>query len=136
MDSRLSPIEGRTVQIEHAWKTHIPSFLNAMASVPSIAHEVTTLARRLDERAEPQPQGISDEISARSEKLETTLAALVQRIDAMDVHGKHADAAIGAIWQRIEFVRREILFEFNHGSEKAPPNGTGKRKKETRIISS
>jgi hypothetical protein len=103
-----------------------------MASVPSIAHEVTTLARRLDERLE---RGIADEIDARSEKLETTTADLLQRINAMDVRGNHTDVAIGEIWERIEFVRREILFEFNHGSEKVPPNGTEAPKNDTRIVS-
>lgn len=136
IEARLLPLEARTTQIEQAWQTHIPSFLNAMASVPAVSHEVAALSRRLDELVETSSMTTANDIAVLSKSLEDSVANLSQRTDAIEARGKNADTAIGSLWERVEFVRREVLFEFNHGSnKKAAPNGTGTQHVKPRIIS-
>lgn len=130
IEDRISSIDARTAQNEQAWHTHISSFLNAAASVPALSHEVVALSRRLDELADTRPW------TAALSKQEALVAILSQRTDAVELRTKNSDAAIGALWERIDFVRREILFEFNHGSSrKSAPNGAGTLRIEPRIIS-
>lgn len=121
IESRMKPIESRIEGIEGAWRAHIPSFLNAMASVPAISHEFVALAKRLDELAQVQFK--------RAEATEACLAAT-------EVRGKNVDASIASLWERIEFVRREILFEFSHRPGPAMMRGDSQNgKMESRIIS-
>ncbi|MDX8531110.1 methyltransferase domain-containing protein [Mesorhizobium sp. VK25A] len=136
LEAKAAPLDARTAQIEQAWQKHIPSFLNAMASVPAVSHEVTALSKRMDELAETRSRCTSDEIASLSKRLEEITSTLSQRADAAETRANNADAAIGSLWERMEFVRREVLFEFNHGSGRnSAPTGTGTRKIEPRIIS-
>lgn len=85
-----------------------------MASVPAISYEVAALSKRLDD----------------------AFASFSQRADAAEARGENADAAIASLWERVEFVRREILFEFNHGSSgKSAADGAGLKKVEPQIVS-
>ena len=70
VEGRIAPIEGRISSLRpgqhrskpewhrssRLWHTHIPSFLNAVASVPAVSHEIVGLSKRLDELAEIQSQ--------------------------------------------------------------------------------
>ncbi|TGQ66899.1 MAG: FkbM family methyltransferase [Mesorhizobium sp.] len=136
IEGRLAPIESRLSSLEQAWHTHISAFLNAMASVPAVSHEVAALSRRLNELTKTHSRASDSETAALAERLEEVVAALSQRADAVEARGKNADAAISSLWERVEFVRRETLFEFNHGSKgQSAPNGGGDQKIRPLIVS-
>lgn len=74
---------------------HLPALLNALETVPALAHEIARVRREVN--------------SLRAETPAATEARL------QELHRE-----VGRVWQRLEFVRMEIMYEMNHG-----PRGTG-----------
>lgn len=152
-ESRMARLDDQLQSLDKAWQTHLTSFLNAVASVPAMSHEVAGLTARLNKAAPKDIEArleqlhsriklldhawetdapkflnaaqsipaISHEILALSDRLTSATATPSLHADALkDVH-----ASIAALWDRIEFVRAEFLFELNHGSKRPPvPNTT------------
>jgi predicted SAM-dependent methyltransferase len=122
---QASGVEGRVGSLETAWRQHVPSFLNAVGSVAALAHETAALRRLLDELNEK----IQNNELERSRCLKTLIDNVSSRIDTLSssieqreaeelTREKNNNNSVSALWERIEFVRREILFEMNHGGSK------------------
>ncbi|GGF63775.1 hypothetical protein GCM10007301_24460 [Azorhizobium oxalatiphilum] len=85
---------------EEAWSTHIPAFLNAVSSVGAFGHDL-------------QRQGTAlADLSRRIEAVEGQGAAVT---DLQQIAARHW-SSIGEVWQRLEFMRKEILFEVSLGN--------------------
>jgi len=107
----IKQLTASTSQLEQAWQTHIPSFLNAVATVPAALRQ----------------------INEQSLQIQNSTQQLNYRINHAEAQSNNADASIMALWERIEFVRREILFEMKHGAKNTARN-TGSAT-ESRIVS-
>lgn len=114
---------------EAAWHQHMPAFLNATATVGAFGHE---LARhRRDTKAEiadlrERIEGMFD-LGDQVAALASELQSLSARVAALEAQGnaaatqlQEAGASLGAriseCADRIEFVRREILYEVKYGA--------------------
>ncbi len=124
-----------------AWQQHAPAFLNAVSTVGAFGHELArhkrdSAARHAELRAD------IDSLQSRGEALPAlqqdvaVLSAALREAEARlaTAEGRHADHAerhdaaahshgemrqqLGELAARIEFVRREILYEFRY----APPS--------------
>ena len=130
---------------EDTLSQHIPAFLNAVSTVPAMAHRLSeTLARVAElersyelakaENTSEKLQSLlsrADELERRyeltkaannSEKLQDlqdTLLELSDRLSTFEEHSgkQNSENEIAKIWERLEFVRREILYEMNHGRQ-------------------
>lgn len=123
IEARLAPIEARLSELAapragepvevtvgtQSWDRLAPSFLNAVSTVEAFAHElratraeVSDLRQRLD-RAEGAHEVMRGELSEQGSR-------------APD---------LTAVWDRIEFVRRELMFEqrYGRGGAMSPPAG-------------
>jgi predicted SAM-dependent methyltransferase len=74
---------------------HLPALLNALETVPALAREIARVRREVN-----------------SLRAETSAATEAQLQDLQQ--------EVGRVWERLEFVRLEIMYEMNHG-----PRGTG-----------
>lgn len=133
-------------------RQHLPAFLNAMASIPALGHELLALRaanksvedslRALDERVSPASkhddhssavmtalQVALDENRAEHDKLWKN--AEESGIDRANLwkSAEQATHSIGELWRRVEFVRKEIMYEMRFGLATA----TDKRPK-TKIV--
>jgi hypothetical protein len=86
-------------QLQQAWSRHVPAFLNAVSSVGALGHEVHRQKQLLDTNV-TKLFGIADQ----------------------------NQSSFGELWQRLEFVRKEILFEL------ASRTGAAARKLEPAIL--
>jgi predicted SAM-dependent methyltransferase len=134
-DTHLTAIEAmgtRVAALEAAWRQHIPAFLNAVGTVPAFAQELSLLRDRVqqigvrldDEDADVH--AIRERIGSVEEQIRSIEERMEQagtRLDNTDARLDNADAGTRAIWERIEFVRREILFEMAHGGNGPPVTG-------------
>ncbi len=127
------PSEARLAALEAAWHQHVPSFLNAVGTVSAFGHELARfrheLARfRHELSAQPERmQAVERRLEAmmadererlRAEHSATMTARIDEfatRLDHSGLRLDNTDASVHSLWERIEFVRREILFEMQHG---------------------
>jgi predicted SAM-dependent methyltransferase len=85
---------------------HLPALLNALETVPALSHEIVRTRRELDTlRAE-----IATDRGASTAERQATAGRERQETAERDLRDE-----IGRIWQRLEFVRMEIMYEMNHG---------------------
>ena len=97
---------------------HLPALLNALETVPALSHEIARTRRELD--------AVRAGIAADRE---ADAAELARQEDAeRDLRNE-----IVRIWQRLEFVRMEIMYEMNHGPRGMEISGRP-RKVEPRIL--
>jgi predicted SAM-dependent methyltransferase len=115
--------------LETAWRQHIPTFLNAAGTVPALAHELSRVCVRVE-------QAVShiDEREAGTGAILEDINGLRARATQIATRLDNQDANNRATWERIEFVRREILFEMARG-ERASVRATGARTMAARILS-
>lgn len=134
-EGRMAPLEARLAALEGAWREHVPSFLNAVGTVSAFGHE---LARaRQDMAASTRASAeVGEELARARQDLAASARASAEmgeglarfeqatspRLDQTQVRLDNADRSIASLWERIEFVRREVLFEMNHGG--AAPTDT------------
>jgi hypothetical protein len=105
LDAHTKAFEGRLQNLEEAWRQHIPAFLNSVTSVGAFGHE----------------------LAQQRKTLETS------RQEFQDTNAKYSSSTL-ELWERLEFIRREIMFEMKY----AMNNNTseGKQRLEPRIVSS
>ena len=118
IEDRLAPIEARLLALDEAWRRHIPEFLNAVGTVSAFAHELRRSQVLVDGRLGDAGTRL-DSAGTRLDDADTRLNDADTRLNDADTRLGNADASISSIWERIEFVRREILFEMAHGSGQA-----------------
>jgi predicted SAM-dependent methyltransferase len=139
VEANLVPMEARLAALEAAWRQHVPSFLNAVGTVAAFAHEITHLRHELAAQPERMQAALDAARQAAERKLrefaeemgrlrhETAshtvmraehaarMDSLAGRLEQDGLRIDNIDASIQSIWERIEFVRREMLFEMQHG---------------------
>ena len=118
LDARLAPLEigvagldARLAPLEFAWRQHVPSFLNAVGTVSAFAYELTQLRER------------SEQTARRLDTVAATTNTQQGRIEQAAIRLDNADATARSIWERIEFVRRETMFEMAHGDRGRAQSG-------------
>jgi predicted SAM-dependent methyltransferase len=137
LEAQLVPQEGRLAALEGGWRQQVPAFLNAVGTVDAFAHQLVrqrqqtgatleTIARQLEEVAVQSGQAAQrleemaaqrlEALAAQSQSTDALAGRLDAEIDQTRTRLDNGDASIGALWERIEFVRREVLFEMAHGS--------------------
>lgn len=87
-EASLSEIEARLSTIEAGWRQHVPALLNAASSVGAFGYQLSAVQRDTDKKIEELWQSEGN-----------------------------ASKEIGQIWHRLEFVRKEVLYEFKYGTE-------------------
>lgn len=130
-DARIAVLEAlnpRVTSLESAWRQHVPSFLNAVGTVPAFARELA-VARDCIDKVTAKLEQHDKNISTICEQVKSNQ----HRIDNATTRLDNDDASIRAIWERIEFVRREILFEMAHGDRSSARTNSTSRIK-ARII--
>jgi predicted SAM-dependent methyltransferase len=126
IESRLTPVESRLSShearldamdvsglsrlpaLEAAWRTHVPAFLNAVSSVGAFGHKLREVRNDIDRQ--------------RNELVEARAEAEQSRQE------------LRRLADRIEFGRREVLFELAHGSGFAETGARRNERLEPRII--
>jgi hypothetical protein len=110
IEGRLAALEARVTQFETGWRQHVPAFLNSISTVRSFGFELSKTSQEIDE--------LRDKIHVFSEfqhKSESSMDECRKSLDEISKEFRNfagnASNDISGIWQRIEFVRREILFE-------------------------
>lgn len=84
--SALEALEDRLSTIEAGWRQHLPALLNVASTVGAFGYELSALQRHTD-------KGIKDIWQAAA----------------------NANKEIGELWKRVEFVRKEIMYELKYG---------------------
>jgi hypothetical protein len=92
-------------------------------SVDAEFNDLKEMVRALRDAAGTTPPDLSEDPLLASVQAEQ--GKLVQRAE-------NADNSIAALWDRIEFIRREILFEMSYGG--ASGNDSASRKRPTRVV--
>ena len=142
IEDRLAPIEARLLALDEAWRRHIPEFLNAVGTVSAFAHELRRSQVLVDGRLGDAGTRLDsagtrlDDADTRLNDADTRLNDADTRLNDADTRLGNADASISSIWERIEFVRREILFEMAHGSGQASAAAAAVPRTAARIVSS
>jgi hypothetical protein len=121
-------------QLELSWRQNLPAFLNAVSTVNAFGHELRGLRRELEQEHQKAEQGLHSlrqEIRQEVQQgLQSTRLEMEQgrrsvhqeirkemdeAIESLRGGLQRADASVVAIWERIEFVRCEMLFEMKYG---------------------
>ena len=98
----------RLSALEAAWRTHLPAFLNAVSSVGAFGHKLLETRKDIERQQNELTQA-----RAEAEQFRQELRSLADRI---------------------EFARREVLFELAHGSGIAETRAQRSERLEPRII--
>ena len=124
----------RLATLDDAWRQHVPAFLNAVGTVDAFGHElvrvrdnVASQLSQLRDDAANQLNQLRDEVTGQFEQASIPVSAAKDdvtrlssetnsKLDQTKVRLDNADASIGSLWERLEFIRREIMFEIAHGA--------------------
>lgn len=114
-------------QLESSWRQNVPAFLNAVSTVNAFGYELGKLRRELEQglvsvRQEFDEQSKHGFPSLRQD-IESRLQSVRQEIRQESDQGlnplrgglEQTNESIIAIWERIEFVRCEMMFEMKYG---------------------
>jgi hypothetical protein len=120
-----------------SWRQHAPAFLNAVSTVGAFGHELLRYRDEsvgglaaLDRQIAAIRAQLDSQTAAIRAQLDSEIMAIRAELDGLKARSHQTDALAA----RIEFVRREILFEFNHaGDAKNPP--TAPPEGQPRVIS-
>jgi hypothetical protein len=112
LQSRLTTIAARFEALEAGWQQHLPAFLNAVASVRAFGHE---LAHAKHDLSQVKTE-LEAELEARIAQPEASIARLGTEDETIWGAISKANTEIERLWQRVEFVRSETLYELKYGS--------------------
>lgn len=98
--TQLASCDQRLSILEAAWRQHIPAFLNAVATVPSFAHELAATKN-----------STVRELAALQNSLAENAIDQSNLWTAME----RANREVGQLWERLEFARKEIMYEVRFG---------------------
>jgi hypothetical protein len=134
LEARVAPLEARVAQFESGWRQHLPAFLNSISTVRSFGFELSKASQEIDE--------LRDKIHVFGESQHKSESSMDECRKSLDEISKefrnfagNASNDISGIWQRIEFVRREILFELKYGRN-ASVTDSPSRVTKSRVIAS
>ncbi len=101
-----------------------PAVQSAQADQVELRHELVLLQQRTDllETHLPELLSICSSYTGSSRRMQRQVDELAQRVEASSYDGaaleRHAQD-IQALWERLEFVRKELMFELRyHGGER------------------
>lgn len=133
---RLQPIEARLAALENGWRQHLPGLLNAVSSIAAFGYELASLRREMQANADGSSEAIAALRGEMQAKADESRGAVVTLQREFETFGRDQRAAtdrvateisnlwksadlstrgIGDLWQRVEFVRREIMYESKYG---------------------
>jgi hypothetical protein len=127
VEGRLAPFEARVAQFETGWRQHVPAFLNAVSTVRSFGFELSKRGQEVDELRDKirvfgefqhKSESSMDECRKSLDECRKSLDECRKSLDEISKEFRefagNVSNDIPRIWQRIEFVRRELLYEFNY----------------------
>jgi hypothetical protein len=114
----IGPVEAQPQALEAAWRTHVPAFLNAVGTVGAFGHKLVQVRTDTDKLREDFMQIRGSEEKLREDFVQVRTDTEKLREDFVQVRAgeEKVPREIKELWERIEFVRREILFELAHGN--------------------
>lgn len=131
LDGTTSALDGlieqaeKFKQVESSWRQNVPAFLNAVSTVNAFGYELAKLRRELEQGL----ASVQREFDEKSERgfspirrdIESRLQSVRQESEQglNSLHGglQRANESIVAIWERIEFVRCEMMHEMKYGRQ-------------------
>jgi hypothetical protein len=137
LESRLPEIETRLAErdaalerLDAGWRQHLPAFLNAVSSIGAFGHELGRARSEAGQvRSEAEQarsnadwarseaeQARSDAEQAHSEAGRVRTQSDQVRAELEDVRAQ-LGGDIGRLWERLEFIRREIMFEMKYARD-------------------
>jgi predicted SAM-dependent methyltransferase len=121
-DGRIAELEARLAIIENGWREHMPAFLNAVSTVRAFGFELLQSEKKLRQEFDDRLEKLRQELD---ERLATEEAASRQESEAargeIRAAADAAQTGLAKTQERIEFVRREMMFEHRYGRT----NGNG-----------
>jgi hypothetical protein len=93
----LSPVEARIAALEREWQRHTPAFAGAVSKANALGAELGRISRRIE-------SGLQQLESARQELGQS-----------LELQRKN----VTEMWERIEFMRCEMLFEIKYTGQKS-----------------
>ena len=140
VEPRILALEALVARLEAGWQTHVPAFLNAVSSVGAFGHQLAQFKADLSLHATAMGKRI-DAVQEQSGQNREQLGNFAKEISQILEQGRQLDDRIGdsvrqlgELWQRLEFVRRETLFEFAHGKKGSSTASVSTPSTEPRII--
>jgi hypothetical protein len=113
----IEPIEARLAALENGWRQHLPAFLNAVSTVGAFGYELVEAGRE----AKAASARLAEQIADARRDAEAASARLAEQISEARRAAEAASTEFGyelrRVWERVEFVRRETLFELKYGSK-------------------
>jgi hypothetical protein len=119
IEMRIKAMDAANHRFDDAWQQHIPAFLNAVSTVGAFGHELL----RYRKETLANTEVIGHQLATLSAQLKA-LAALQEKTDDMSREQRSMEARIAELDARIEFVRRELLFETEHAGVSKVPRPT------------
>lgn len=100
----LSPVEARIAALEREWQQHTPAFSGAVSKANALGAELASISRKIASGLQQLESGHQQLESARHE---LGHSVELQRKNIIEM------------WERIEFMRREMLFEIKYTGQKS-----------------
>lgn len=111
-------VDRRLTALENGWRQHVPGLLNAISSVAAFGYELAALQREMQTTAEESREAIVSlrrEFEMRDSDGRGAAARINAEIGNLWKSAEQATRGIGDLWQRVEFIRREIMYESKYG---------------------
>jgi hypothetical protein len=115
---QLGEVQRRLGETQQRLDAHVEA---AGTDIGALKERVPTLQKALEELQRKAQSG---------DPLVETVEAEWAKLEALEGRAANTDNSIAALWERIEFIRRETLFEMNYGR----PAGAGSRDKPARVV--
>jgi hypothetical protein len=116
-----------------------PTVDNLSGAVDNLTRTWLRLQNEVSRLASSVPEASKAQVSpliAKAQDLETRLQSLEQRLqEDVEGRGNRVDDTIHFLLDRVEFVRRELMFELRYGVREGAPSHNSQRKVEPRILS-
>ncbi len=116
-------------QLESSWRQNVPAFLNAVSTVNAFGYELVEARRQLERQIASVRQQLDEESEAGlpslSQDIESRLQSVCQEArqeseqELKSLRGglQQTNESIVATWERIEFVRCEMMYEMKYGRQ-------------------
>jgi hypothetical protein len=124
---RLEEADMRLEEAESSWKQHVPAFLNAVSSVQTFGRELARSKQDLHEEIVQVRDTLQGQNTLVREALQSQglllqdknedFSRLHSELDKLRDELKSSIAEAHKVSDRVEFVRREIMYEMRYGRE-------------------
>tara|TARA_B100000378_G_C18041232_1_gene410642 strand:+ start:342 stop:1367 length:1026 start_codon:yes stop_codon:yes gene_type:complete len=121
---RVDQVEQADIKARHfyqAWDQQLPQFLNAVSTVSAFGHQLQITNSKIESLEE-----LHNEISERPVEDDEASEFAPEDLKLLVQHQAQQAEQIGKIWDRVEFVRREIMYEMLYGAKAVQKTGEGR----------